>query len=66
MDLKDLITSIDIIDLIHKANGRKWSLSYFNIKKNFKDFPDPAYQSGRIYLWSKKDIIKYIDNNISN
>ncbi len=65
IDVKNLINSNDIIDMIHAVNGRKWSLSYFNIKKNFKDFPEPTYQSGRIYLWSREDITEYIDKNIS-
>ena len=65
IDVKNLVNSNDIIDMIHAVNGRKWSLSYFNIKKNFKDFPEPTYQSGRIYLWSREDITEYIDKNIS-
>ncbi len=64
VSVENLINSNDIIDMIHAVNGRRWSLSYFNIKKNFKGFPDPAYQSGRIYLWSKEDINEYISNNI--
>ena len=65
VEVKDLINSNDIIDMIQKANGKRWSLSYFNIKKNFKDFPDPIYQSGRIYLWTRKDIAKYVKEHIS-
>ena len=64
INVKDLITSRDIIDMIQKARGKGWSLSYFNIKKNFKDFPDPVYQANRIYLWSREDIVKYIENSI--
>ncbi len=65
VNVENLINSNDIIDMVDDAIGRKWSLSYFNIKKNFKNFPDPAYQSGRIYLWSRDDIIGYIDDYVS-
>ena len=66
VNVKDLINSNDIIDMIHKASGKKWSLSYFNIKKNFKDFPDPIYQSGKIYLWTRADIARYVSEHITN
>ncbi len=64
VDVKDLINSNDIIDMIHEASGKKWSLSYFNIKKNFKDFPDPIYHSGKIYLWHRTDISKYVKQTV--
>ncbi len=38
LKLKDLIKSSEIIDMVYKYSGKEWSLSYFNIKKNFKDF----------------------------
>ncbi len=64
INVKDLVNSNDIINMIYKVSGKKWSLSYFNIKKNFKGFPDPVYHSGRIYLWNRDDIAKYIEQNI--
>ncbi len=63
-NVKELINSSDIIDMIYKASGKKWSLGYFNIKKNFKGFPEPIYQANRIYLWNREDITKYIKNYI--
>ncbi len=64
INVKDLINSKDIIKMIYKASGKRWSLTYFSLKKNYKGFPDPAFQSGRIYLWSRDDIVKYIELNV--
>ncbi len=64
LKLKDLIKSREIIDMVHEYSGKEWSLSYFNIKKNFKGFPDPVYNSGTIYLWNREDIEKYMESCI--
>ena len=54
---KSLFNSINIRKLLGNISKQ----SFWNLKSR-KDFPDPIYKQGRIELWEKEDIEKYIEN----
>jgi len=52
--MKDLITGKQIQKLLGVSRQYFWQL------KQRREFPEPVFREGRIELWSKKEVERYI------
>jgi predicted DNA-binding transcriptional regulator AlpA len=54
--MKDLITGKQIQELLGVSRQYFWQL------KQRREFPEPIFKEGRVELWNKEDVERYIKN----
>jgi hypothetical protein len=64
-DLRDLVSTDDLRDLLGRASrrGDRVSRSYAMEVANSKGFPDPLIEHARIRLWLRSDVEAWLDRN---